>query len=155
VLLAVKDGLPYQYTSIFTFFALGDQVVDDKTLSRWLLSNRLPTALELGQETFQSVMNAPHGPLVVLVAADSDQAPDVEDRVKDVALRWRERSEKYVDDRREVVFTWMDSAKWGKWLKSMYGVKGDSLPAVVIVDHSVSTWKVRSSISLNKTEPLV
>ena len=136
MLLAVKDGVPYQYTSIFTFYTQNHDETDNKKLSRWLLSNRLPTALELNQETFQSVMNAPHGPLVVLVAASSSDS-SIEDKVKDVATRWRERNEKLGDGRYEVVFTWMDAGKWGKWLKSMYGVKEDALPAIVMVDHQV------------------
>lgn len=134
VLLAVKDGLPYQYTSIFTFSQNHDSA-EDKRLSHWLLANRIPSALELDQDTFQHVMNAPHGPLVVLVAVPSVTS-SVKEEVSEIAMRWRERNEK-LGDRREVVFTWMDAVKWGKWLKSMYGITSDMSSAVVVVDHPV------------------
>ena len=39
---------------------------------------------------------------------------------------------------KDVIFTWMDAAKWGTWMKSMYGIKVSELPAVVVADHQVS-----------------
>ncbi|KAH7903252.1 hypothetical protein BJ138DRAFT_180025 [Hygrophoropsis aurantiaca] len=30
----------------------------------------------------------------------------------------------------------MDGDQWGKWMKSMYGIKATSEPAVIIADHS-------------------
>jgi len=45
------------------------------------------------------------------------------------------------DKERETVFVWMDGRKWGKWLKSMYGIKdvrkAGADARVVIVDHQV------------------
>ncbi|KAL4241266.1 hypothetical protein ABKN59_000026 [Abortiporus biennis] len=100
-------------------------------LKTWLLRNKLPTSLELDSDTFQEVMNAPHHPLVVLVAAPATELSAISNQVQDIAAKWR--SNKHEGD---VVFAWMDSGRWANWLKSMYGIKAASLPAVVITDHS-------------------
>lgn len=86
--------------------------------------------MELDSDSFQDVMNAYHKPIVLLAASPKDQFPETIERVKDVARKWRANK-----GATNVVFTWMDSDKWAKWLKSMYGFKESG---VVIADHSVS-----------------
>lgn len=86
-------------------------------------------------------MNAPHHPLVVVVA----HAPTDDARAADVshsaAVSWRHRvAERQILGGRDVVFTWMDAEKWTSWMKSMYGIKADSLPAVVVTDHQVCVF---------------
>jgi thioredoxin domain-containing protein 5 len=109
--------------------------------SPWLLENRLPTSMELTQDTFQSVMNAPHAPLVVIAAVNKENKDKVAERFRDIALKWRVRtsgSGKFAG--KSVVFTWMDVERWESWMKSMYGLtKGgkDSIEdvGVVIANH--------------------
>ena len=91
--------------------------------------NRLPTTMELDSDTFQDVMNAYNKPLVLIAASPRDQMTETFEKVKDVARRWRANK-----GATNVVFTWMDSDKWTKWLKSMYGISGTG---VVVADHSV------------------
>ena len=50
-----------------------------------LQHNRLPTFTELDADSFQEVMNAPHKPLVVLVAAPRAALHDAADRVRAIA----------------------------------------------------------------------
>lgn len=97
-----------------------------------LQHNKLPTFTELDADSFQEVMNAPHQPLVVLVAAPRAALHDAADRVKAIAQQWRDSKA-----RGDVVFAWMDADKWASWLKSMYGVAADAAPAVVVASHSV------------------
>lgn len=100
--------------------------------------------MELNQESFQSVMNAPHKPLVVIVATFKENEETVSEKLRTVGLRWRARIEEMKNEgrsRRGVVFTWMDREKWGSWLKGMYGIKdGQGVDGVVTVvaDHEVS-----------------
>jgi thioredoxin domain-containing protein 5 len=103
-------------------------------LTQWLLTNRIPTTVELSQENFQQVMNAPHKPLVVIVAVSKSAEEKVSDKVKEIGKKWRvSKSNK---GKRDVVFTWMDADKWASWLKNMYGIKGKEGPVIVIADHS-------------------
>ncbi|KAG1875422.1 thioredoxin-like protein [Suillus subalutaceus] len=127
VILAFKDNDPKEPTSIF------NSSISD-TLSTWLFANRLPTSLELSRDIFQHVMNAPHNPLVVIAATPNGVQNDVSSKLNDIAKKWRLRKS-YVG-RQDVVFTWMDADQWGKWMKSMYGVKVKDQPKVVVADHS-------------------
>ena len=101
-------------------------------LSAWMLEHRLPLALELSPDNFQDVMNAPHKPLVVITATTLKDKAKVAKDLTDVARRWRDAKEQV-----PVVFTWMDADRWGSWLKSMYGLKADSLPRAVVANHTV------------------
>ncbi|KAF8185117.1 protein disulfide isomerase [Pholiota molesta] len=114
----------------------------DPKLRKWLLTHRLPTALELTRDTFQSVMHAPQAPLVVLVASARAAKERVMERVREVGARWRKRTDgSGVVHGREVVFVWMDGGEWAEWLKGMYGISGADAGElesvqVVIADHS-------------------
>ena len=134
VLLAIKDHNPNKYTSYISLAGSQEQEV----LTKWLLSNRVPTALELTQDTFQGVMNAPHHPLVVLVAVPERSKDSYGEKVLQLGRLWREDSA-YRHLQEKVVFTWMDANRWNSWLKSMYGIKETALPAVIIADHQVRT----------------
>jgi len=134
VLLAIKDGIAESYASLFPF-PVSPGSADGEALSNWLLENRLPTSLELSQETFQPVMNAPQKPLVVIAAFDPNAKNGVNEIMEDMGKLWRTERKKLGGGGREVVFTWMDATRWASWLKSMYGIKASSLPAVVVADH--------------------
>ncbi|RDB15626.1 Thioredoxin domain-containing protein 5 [Hypsizygus marmoreus] len=136
-LLALKDHDPTTPSSIHH-----ERISTPSTLSTWLLTHRLPTALELTQDTFQTVMNAPQAPLVVIAAVGEHDKDKVGTRVRELGKKWRVRTEgSGLASGREVVFTWMDGEKWKEWMKSMYGiVQGDGAGAlddvrVVITDH--------------------
>lgn len=77
-------------------------------------------------------MYAEHKPLVVIVAAPPSEYTQTVEKVKDLARSWKDSK-----SRGDVVFTWMDADRWGKWLKSMYGIKADVAPQVVVANHSV------------------
>ena len=94
-------------------------------------------SLELDSDTFQDIMFAAHKPLVVITAAPETKLSGASDRVRTVAAQWKGRQGS--DD---VVFTWMNSDKWAKWLKSMYGITADDQAHVVITNHSVSAFQV-------------
>jgi thioredoxin domain-containing protein 5 len=144
-LVALKDHDSQTPSSIFH----GSSTSTHEKINAWLLSHRLPTTLELTQDTFQAVMNAPHAPLVMIAASTSKTQDLIEERFRDVAKKWRLRTGGTgVFKGREVVFTWMDIGKWSDWMKSMYGVKvsgqqedevTDDLDNVkiVIADHKV------------------
>jgi hypothetical protein len=111
-------------------------------LQSWLMSERLPTSLELSADTFKSVMEAPGSPLVVLVAVPAPGAArdDAVSQLRETAKQWRgARAGQY---KRGVVFAWMDGDRWSSWLNSMYGIKSSNLPAVVITDHGVSRMPI-------------
>jgi hypothetical protein len=96
--------------------------------------------MELGEESFQDVMNAESGPLVVLVsvAPSGVERDQIIETVRGLAGQWRRSTAaRHVPAHgaRQVVFTWMDQERWTSWLKSMYGIKDPA--QVVIVDHSV------------------
>lgn len=80
-------------------------------------------------------MNAQHKPLVVLVAAPRAELNSVADRVKAISQQWKDSKAQG-----DVIFTWMDASKWAKWLNSMYGIKVEDGPSVVIANHAVSSW---------------
>lgn len=147
VLLAIKDGAPSSFTSLFAFPSPTSHVygIDSEKepagneLATWLEANRLPTALELNQDTFQSVMNAPHRPLVVIVAVDAQHKVILSEQTKELGKEWRAwraRGGKAVPER-DVVFSWMDTEKWAKWMKSMYGIGTSDGTAVILADHQV------------------
>ncbi|OBZ66615.1 Thioredoxin domain-containing protein 5 [Grifola frondosa] len=128
VLLAFKDHNADTPAASFIF---SDTRRGRDALVKWLLSNRLPTSMELDSDTFQEVMNAPHKPLAVIVAAPSEQKDAIAKEVRDIGGRWRNSK-----GSPSVVFTWMDAEKWSSWLKGMYGIKSDALPRIVIANHS-------------------
>ena len=105
-------------------------------LTDWLLRNRLPTAIELDSDTFQEVMNAAHRPLVVIAAAPINEWVRTMEKMKDVARRWKDSK-----NAGDVVFAYMDADKWGKWLKSMYGIRVGDEPAVVVANHAVGAYR--------------
>ncbi|ESK87822.1 thioredoxin domain-containing protein 5 [Moniliophthora roreri MCA 2997] len=115
------------YSSSLTATALADKE-RSKAISEWLFDNRLPTTIELTRDTFQSVMNAPSKPLVVVAAMSSHNQDKVRSKMEEIGRRWRARTHgsgvalgKKAE--RRVVFARMDVEKWQDWMKSMYGVK--------------------------------
>ncbi|TDL14658.1 thioredoxin-domain-containing protein [Rickenella mellea] len=140
ILLAIKDSSPHEYTA-YRSFTSSPSAQDKNTrldgLKDWLSRNRLPTSVELTQENFQQVMNAPHAPLVVLSAVDPSSTHSISSSVTSVGRSWRARRPVRESGpvEKDVIFVWMDADKWGKWLKSMYGIKKNRLPGVVIVEH--------------------
>jgi hypothetical protein len=109
-------------------------------LAKWLQTHRLPLAMELGEESFQDVMNGEGKSLVVLVSVTPSgvERDRIIETVRRLAAQWRQgRAAQYLPTHglRQVVFTWMDQERWSGWLKNMYGIKGPA--RVVIVDHSV------------------
>jgi thioredoxin domain-containing protein 5 len=144
-LLVLKDHDTRLPASTFYGAAAATPGADPK-LRKWLLTHRLPTALELTRDTFQSVMHAPQAPLVVLVASARAAKERVMERVREVGARWRKRTDgSGVVHGREVVFVWMDGGEWAEWLKGMYGISGADAGElesvqVVIADHSVCAF---------------
>jgi hypothetical protein len=135
-LIALKDGDISAAAQLL--FSARTSVED---LSKWLQAHRLPLAMELGEGSFQEVMNAESKPLVVLVSvtASGVERDRIVETVRRLATQWRRTSvTQYTPEHgaRQVVFAWMDQERWTSWLKSMYGIKGPG--QVVVVDHSVS-----------------
>jgi thioredoxin domain-containing protein 5 len=131
VLLALKDhdGTVAAQLPLFSGIATPD-------LQAWMMRHRLPSALELSADTFKSVMEAPHNPLVVLTAVPPSGAARDEAirKLKEAAKTWRHRANNY---QRDVAFAWMDGDRWASWLSSMYGIKAAQMPATVITEHGV------------------
>ncbi|KAG6915044.1 hypothetical protein DXG01_013774 [Tephrocybe rancida] len=151
-LLAFKDHNSRTPTSI-----LHERVVpasgtkQEEAIRTWVLSQRLPVALELTQDTFQSVMNAPQAPLVVIAAVRGANMEKVGEKMREVGKKWRVRTGGSgltgKDGKgKEVVWAWMDAERWKDWMKSMYGVvvkegEGDLDDVrVVITDHKAD-WQ--------------
>lgn len=142
-IIVIKDHDATLPSSMFH----GSTAVTQDKLRSWLLAHRLPTMLELTQDTFQTVMNAPQSPLVVIAASHKDQSTKIRDRFRDLAKKWRVKTDgSGIVHGREVVFTWMDVDEWGKWLQSMYGIHLNDDERhrqdledvkVIITDHSV------------------
>ncbi|KAL5527020.1 hypothetical protein ACEPAG_5811 [Sanghuangporus baumii] len=97
VLLAIKDGVPYAYTSLFAFsssypspsIAKSKAAKEKEAMKEWLLHNRVPSAVALNQETFQDVMNARHHPIVVIAAVQPSHEYTAPEKMRDVAREWR------------------------------------------------------------------
>ncbi|KAI0368478.1 thioredoxin-domain-containing protein [Pilatotrama ljubarskyi] len=130
-IVALKDHDPNVPAAVYTISRPVSTVEERQALVDWLLRNRLPTALELDSDNFQDVMNAPHSPLVVVVATPQRDLKQTAKEVSELARKWRDAREQA-----PVVFTWMDADKWDSWLKSMYGIKASSLPRAVVANHS-------------------
>jgi len=120
-------------------------------ISNWLMANALPPSIQLEAENFAKVMGQSPAPtnapkrLVVLTALDSHDSRTIT-KVKDIAHTWhREHSHSPI----QIMFTWMDKEKWADWLKSVYGVKKQDHPVVVIVDHGVCLQRRLSSALIN------
>jgi len=117
-----------------------------ESISQWIQNNKLPTTIELTQDTFQGIMNAPSRPLVVLTGVTSYNKDKVQSKFEEMAKKWRQKTNGSgvvtgSKGDRQVVFAWMDLERWKDWMKGMYGItKGsqevDDLP-VVIADHKV------------------
>lgn len=142
ILLTIKD-----HSSSKASFKLPiDALASQQVIQTYLERNKFPTLTELSMDNYVSVMKNPSNPLVVLAGLDAGgedgPAPvTLEGQVKklrEISLAWANGGESK-DKEREVVFVWMDAVRWGKWLKSMYSIKKDSLPGVVVADHKVCT----------------
>lgn len=151
-IVALKD---HDYTipaAVYSTSTSASSLKKDPTeidlIKTWLLHNRLPTAIELTQDSFQSVMNSPARPLVVLAAVTPNIKDKVQERMEEIGQRWRARTQgsgmlSENGKERPIVFAWMDIGKWKDWMKSMYGIKyKGSLELddveVVVTDHKVS-----------------
>jgi len=158
--VALKDRNPHTAAAMY----IGGTTLDTNgDLPAWLLANRLPTFMELTQDTFQSVMNAPHAPLVVIAAVDATTRDKVAERFRDMAMKWRVRTGGTgISHGRSVVFTWMDAERWESWMKSMYGIRksrsGEIEDAgVVIADHKVLKYydTEQSNTPIKLTSPSI
>ena len=97
-------------------------------------------------------MKAPQSPLVVIAASQPGKSDKIRDQFSELAKKWRWRTEgSGTVNGREVVFAWMDTDEWGKWMKAMYGIQanGDDQDLedvkVIIADHSVCSCSTFSS----------
>ncbi|KAF8509427.1 thioredoxin-like protein [Hysterangium stoloniferum] len=104
----------------------------------WLLKHSLPSSTPLAAENFAKVMGSSPVPTgtperLIVLAALSEGDPIHIERMREAAKAWH-KGHKYED--KQVVFAWMDRGKWASWLKSVYGIKANVEPAVVVVDHS-------------------
>jgi thioredoxin domain-containing protein 5 len=115
-------------------------------MSSWFMTHRIPSFVELTADSFQSVMNAPQQPLVLIAAVTDETRGKVQSKLERLASDWKVRIGGTGErNGRQVVFTWMNGEKWKDWLKSMYGIKHhdeDDLDdvRVVIADHAVSVF---------------
>ncbi|RPD62164.1 thioredoxin-domain-containing protein [Lentinus tigrinus ALCF2SS1-7] len=128
--LALKDHDPNAPAAVYNL-PKSLSTKNKQELANWIMRNRLPGAVELDRDNFQDIMNAPHKPLVVIVATSQNDKAQVAKEVIGIARKWRDAKEQA-----PVVFTWMDADAWGSWLKSMYGIKANMLPMTVVADHS-------------------
>ncbi|KAJ4471993.1 protein disulfide isomerase [Lentinula aciculospora] len=133
------------YSTSISASSLRRDVSELDHIKTWLSHNRLPTTTELTQDSFQSVMNSPARPLVVLAAVTPGTKGKVQVRMEEIGQKWRTRTQGSGmlvgnGEDRPIVFAWMDLEKWKDWMKSMYGIKyKGSLELddveVVIADH--------------------
>ncbi|KAJ1308330.1 hypothetical protein OPQ81_004040 [Rhizoctonia solani] len=135
VLIVVKD---HEVTP-FSVLPLSDQTTVP-VLGAFFQHHRIPTLQQLTAENFPDVMKHPAKPLVVLVAFDMENMSKTQlgaqiETLTSIAKRWQTSAVRLTDTR-PTIFVWMDGDRWGKWLKSMYGIKREDMPTVVIVDHS-------------------
>ncbi|KAF9268413.1 hypothetical protein L218DRAFT_954776 [Marasmius fiardii PR-910] len=113
--------------------------------AQWLINNRLPTTVELTRDTFQSIMNAPSRPLVVITSVTEENEELARRTLFELGKSWRKETggkgiASGTRGKRPVVFAYMNAEKWKDWMKSMYGVKPKktlelSELDVVIADH--------------------
>ncbi|THV07435.1 thioredoxin-domain-containing protein [Dendrothele bispora CBS 962.96] len=149
VLVAFKDHDFQTPSAVYSSTSPAAAISGSKeaeAISQWIQDNKLPTTIELTQDTFQSIMNAPSRPLVVLTGVTSYNKDKVQSKFEEIAKKWRRKTNgsgavSGLKGTRPIVFAWMDLDRWKDWMKSMYGItKGsqevDDL-AVVIADHQV------------------
>ncbi|KAK7051384.1 hypothetical protein VNI00_004884 [Paramarasmius palmivorus] len=139
-------------------YSSSTSTINKDEISKWLHTNRLPGTTELTRDTFQSIMNSPLKPLVVIAATSASSASATRGRLEELGRAWlRQRQGKGSKEgsRREVVFAYMDAERWKDWLKSMYGIKPGS-SGVVVADHQelryISTDTKGSPINLDSDE---
>lgn len=112
-----------------------------ETMRTWLMSHRTPSFVELSSGSFQSIMNAPQEPLVLIAAVTEKVRDQAMVALKTLANEWKLKTGGSGElNGKQLIFTYMDAEKWEKWLKSMYGIKkhhDDDLAdvKVVIADH--------------------
>ncbi|CAE6365890.1 unnamed protein product [Rhizoctonia solani] len=134
-LIVIKD----HETKPFSVLPLSAQTTVP-ILGAFFQHHRIPTLQQLTAENFPDVMKHPAKPLVVLAAFDMENMPKTQlgeeiEKLTSVAKRWQTSAVRLTDTR-PTIFVWMDGDRWSKWLKSMYGIKREDMPTVVIVDHS-------------------
>ncbi|KAJ3572597.1 hypothetical protein NP233_g2977 [Leucocoprinus birnbaumii] len=111
-------------------------------MKTWFMNHRTPSFLELSADSFQSVMNAPQEPLVLIAAVTENMQSKARATLEKLSKEWRSKTGGSGElNGKQVVFTYMDAEKWKDWLKSMYGIKKhhdeddlDDIP-IVIADH--------------------
>ncbi|KAG6865383.1 hypothetical protein C0991_003086 [Blastosporella zonata] len=142
-LLQFKDHDAHAPASILHERLLPSSARQEDAIRDWTLRHRIPTVLELTQDTFQAVMNAPQAPVVVFAAVKKGSLGEkVEEKMREIGRKWRVRTGGSGETSgKEVVWAWMDAERWKDWMKSMYGVvvkEGeDDLDdvRVVVTDH--------------------
>ena len=139
VLVAVKEGEANAVKHLAS--DTSSTGVDKKAnVETWLLKNKFPHVAQLTTDNFISIMKNPTQPFIVLAAlsAEEDTLQGNIALLKSAAKSWEQKEGSDKRDR-GAVFVWMDADKWGKWLKSQYGIKKARLPSVVVADHQVRT----------------
>ena len=135
VVLVIKD----HETKPFSTLPLSSQTTA-QVIGAFFQHHRIPTIQQLTAENFPDVMKHPAKPLVVLAAFDMEHMSSIElgnaiEELTAIAKQWQTSAIRLTDNR-PTIFVWMDGEKWSKWLKSMYGIKRERMPAVVIIDHN-------------------
>jgi len=117
-----------------------------EAMKTWLMNHRIPSLIELSSGSFQSVMNAPQEPLVLVAAVTDKLRSQAKASLEKLAKEWKLKTGGSGElNGKQVIFAYMDAEKWEKWLKSMYGIKThhneDDLDEikVVIADHKVGS----------------
>ena len=110
------------------------------------MNHRIPSLIELSSGSFQSIMNAPQEPLVLVAAVTDKLRSQAKASLEKLAKEWKSKTGGSGElNGKQVIFAYMDAEKWEKWLKSMYGIKKhhneDDLDEikVVIADHKVGS----------------
>ncbi|GJJ07807.1 hypothetical protein Clacol_002012 [Clathrus columnatus] len=150
VLVCLKDHTTQSFSNIVLSSASTLNEV-----SNWLIRHSLPSSVELDADNFAKIMGSTSSspkrePRLAVIAALHPQDVESIHKLQQIAKIWLQKH-RTLDG--QVVFTWMDRQKWDSWLKSTYGIKASSSPAVVLADHSQLVYYDDSpnGVSINLT----
>ena len=109
---------------------------DGPSIERFIDANRSPTLIHLTKANYKSILESRERAVIVLAALHGGEEGEKEKKeFAKVSRAWKRGGRTFIQP---VWFVTVKGEEWSRWLRQRFGVGKASLPAVVVVDTSVS-----------------
>ncbi|OUM69148.1 hypothetical protein PIROE2DRAFT_3044, partial [Piromyces sp. E2] len=98
----------------------------ESDLNKWISQTKYPLFTEISSQNSEEIMD--NHDLVVIGFINSNTVNTWTPKFREVARKWRASE---LADTHNVVFTWIDSDKWSKYISKVYHLEPTDLPRII------------------------